>query len=139
MVWHHALANYGSWEWWHQNVVGGRYLLRREGDHAASTYQQNESILARPEKAHPVVAGLDGQPIHLYDESYNGLWISDDIEVLLSTSISSSDGPLVWVGPYQAARVVVVQPGHGSSAYFNPGLRFIIRDAVRWVAEGPGL
>lgn len=134
VVWHHALANYGDWQWWYQDVVGGRYFLRREGDHPASTYHQDESIVARPEKAHPVVSGLGGHPMHLYDETYKGLWISDDVEVLLSTALSSSDGPLVWVGPYQAARVVVIQPGHSSSAYYNLGFRYIVRDAIRWVA-----
>ena len=92
--------------------------------------------MARPEKAHPVVSALGGHPIHLYDETYKGLWISDGVEVLLSTGLSSSDGPLVWVGPYRAARVVVVQPGHGSSAYYNLGFRYIVRDAIRWVAGG---
>ncbi len=134
VVWHHALANYGNWEWWYQEVVGGRYFLRSEDDHAASTYRQDESIMARPEKAHPVVSSLGGHPMHLYDETYKGLWISDEVEVLLRTTLSSSDGPLVWVGPYQAARVVVIQPGHGSGAYFNLGFRYIVRDAIHWVA-----
>ncbi len=134
VVWHHALANYGDWPWWYQEVVGGRYLLRGEGELPASTYRQDESMIARPEKAHPVVSSLGGHPMHLYDETYKGLWISPDVEVLLSTGLSTSDGPLVWVGPYQSARVVVVQPGHGSSAYFNLGFRYILRDAVRWVA-----
>ncbi len=134
VVWHHALANYGDWPWWHTAVVGGRYFLRPEGDHAASTYQQDESMVARPTSAHPVVSSLGGHPMHLYDETYKGLWISPEVEVLLSTTLTSSDGPLVWVGPYQAARVVAIQPGHGSSAYFNLGFRYILRDAIRWVA-----
>lgn len=134
VVWHHALANYGDWPWWHQDVVGGRYFFRSEGDHPASTYSQDESIVASPVKPHPVVSSLGGHPMHLYDETYKGLWISDKADVLLRTSQSSSDGPLVWVGPYEAARVVVIQPGHGSGAYYNLGFRLIVRDAIHWVA-----
>ena len=136
VVLHHALASYGDWEWWHKEVVGGRYFLRPEGPHAASTYRQDESIVARPEKEHPVVASLGGHPMHLYDETYKGLWISPEVEVLLSTALSTSDGPLVWVGPYHEARVVAIQPGHGSGAFYNLGFRSILRDAVHWVGAG---
>ena len=137
VVLHHALANYGEWEWWYRDVVGGRYLLRPEGDHVASTYRQDESIIASPTATHPVVSSLGGHPMHMYDETYKNLWISPDVEVLLRTSLSSSDGPLVWVGPYRASRVIAIQPGHGSGAFYNLGFRLIVRDAVRWVAESP--
>ncbi len=137
VVWHHALANYGDWEWWYKEVVGGRYFLRPEGEHPASTYRQDESIIARPVVEHPVVSSLGGHPMHLYDEAYKGLWISEEVEVLLNTGLSSSDGPLVWVGPYDKARVVVIQPGHGSGAFYNLGFRYIVRDAVNWVAGRP--
>lgn len=134
VVWHHALANYGDWPWWYERVVGGRYVLRQEDDHPASNYQQDQSMMARPTQEHPVVAALDGNPLHIYDETYKGLWLSDDIEVLLSTAVTSSDGPLVWLGPHESRRVVVIQPGHGSSAYFNLGFRLIVNDAIHWVS-----
>lgn len=136
VVLHHALANYGDWTWWHQDVVGGRYLLSPDGPLPASTYLQDQSIIATVTKEHPVVASLGGHPMHIYDETYKHLWISPRVEVLLRTGLTSSDGPLVWIGPYMKARVVAIQPGHGGSAYFNLGFRLIVRDAIRWVAGG---
>ena len=134
VVWHHALANYSDWSWWHENVVGARYLMSAEAGHAASTYRQDESYVATPQKVHPVVAALDGHPIHFYGETYRGVWFSDSIDVLLRTGQTGSDGPLIWVGPYESARVIGIQPGHGSSEYYNHGFRWLVRDAIHWVA-----
>ncbi len=136
VVWHHALASYGDWPWWYEKVVGARYLLQPEGDLPASTYMQNESIVASVvDKKHPVMAGLEGHPMHIYGETYQRLWFADDIKVLLKTGLSSSDGPLVWLGPHTGERVVAIQPGHGSSEYYNLGFRHIMQDAIKWVAR----
>lgn len=134
VVLHHALASYGDWPWWHESVVGGRYLLRPEGVRAGSTYLQDQSYIASARADHPVVAGLAGIPLHVYGETYKGLWISPEVQVLLATTQTSSDGPLVWVGPYRAARVVVIQPGHGGSVFFNHGYLRILHDAIHWTA-----
>lgn len=135
VVLHHALANYGDWEWWSRDVVGGRYLLDADGDQAASTYLQDQSVIASPTRDHPVVASLGGLPMHFYGETYRGLWISEEAEVLLKTSLTTADGPLVWIGPHPASRVIAIQPGHGSSEFYNLGFRAIVTDAIRWVAQ----
>ncbi len=132
VIMHHALASYNTWEWWYKEVVGGRYLTAPDGDQPASTYRMGEEIIALPTKEHPITSRLGGFPIHLYDETYKGLWISPEVEVLLRTGLSTSDGPVVWVSPYEQSRVVVIQPGHASGAHLNLGFRFVLRDAIWW-------
>ena len=135
VVLHHALANYGDWEWWYKEVVGGRYLMQPDGDLPASTYRQGEEIVARPTKEHPVTARLGGFAFHMYDETYKGLWISPEVDVLLRTGVSTSDGPLVWVGPYDKSRVIAIQPGHSSGAHLNLAFRVILEDAILWAGQ----
>ena len=133
VVLHHALASYYTWEWWYKEVVGGRYLLAPDGDQPASTYRQGEEIMAAPTREHPIVSSLESFPFHLYDETSKDLWISPEVDVLLRTGLSTSDGPLLWVSPYEKSRVVAFQPGHSSGAHMNVGFRNVLRDAVLWV------
>ena len=135
VILHHALASYNSWEWWYKEVVGGRYLLAADGDQRASTYRQGEAIMAIPAKEHPITKVLEGVPFHMYDETYKDLWISPDVQVLLRTGLSTSDGPLLWVSPYDKARVVVFQPGHSSGAHLNLGFRTVLREAILWTGN----
>lgn len=134
VVLHHALASYGDWPWWWREVTGGRYVLSPEEGLAASRYSPNESIIAIPTGEHPITEPLGGQPIHLTDETYEGLWLSPEIEVLLRTGLSSSDGPLLWLGPHPGDRVVVFQSGHASSAHYNLGFRVLLRRSILWAS-----
>jgi len=68
----------------------------------------------------------------IYDETYGKLWFSKDIQVLLRTSHPTSDGPVVWVGPWKKSRVITVQPGHGSEAHHNENYRRLLRNAIAW-------
>lgn len=134
VVLHHALASYGDWPWWWKEVTGGRYVLSPEEGLPASRYSPGKSIIALPTGNHPITAALGGLPIHLYDETYQGLWLSSEVEILLRTGLASSDGPLMWIGPQLGSRVVVFQPGHASSVHWNLGFRTLLRRAVLWAA-----
>jgi hypothetical protein len=60
------------------------------------------------------------------------MWISPDVDMLLRTGVSMSDGPLLWLSPYEKSRVVAIQPGHSSGAHLNLGFRFILQDVILW-------
>ena len=77
-----------------------------------------------------ITSRLGRFPIHLYDETYKGLGISPEVDVLLRTGLSTSDGPVVWVSAYEQLRVVAIQPGHTSSAQLNLAFRFTLQDAI---------
>lgn len=153
LVLHHAIADYeSSWPWWYEEVVGGRYLLEPDAGKPASTYKHDEEMFIEPAnyrpseakagqqagiqaylRQHPIVRGV--APLHLWDETYEAMWISPDVTVLLETDNPTSDGPVAWVSPYEKSRVVYIQLGHGSESHLNPGYRDLVRNAIFWVAE----
>jgi type 1 glutamine amidotransferase len=81
---------------------------------------------------HPVNQRVTG--FRILDETYKGMWISPDVQVLLTTDHPTSDGPVAWIGPYEKARVVYIQLGHGREAHLNPAFRRLVRNAVLWTA-----
>jgi type 1 glutamine amidotransferase len=133
VVLHHAIADYNNWTWWYQDVVGGRYLLKKEGSVPASTYKHDVEVMAEPVGRHPITAGVG--PLHFVDESYKSMWISPSVQVILTTANAEWDGPLAWVSPYQKSRVVYIQLGHDEVAHRNPGYRTLIRNAILWTAS----
>ncbi|MFB3902401.1 MAG: ThuA domain-containing protein [Acidobacteriota bacterium] len=132
VVLHHAIADYGGWPWWYREVVGGRYLLEADGNLPASTYQHDQEVFAKVVSQHPVTEGVGD--LHLRDETYKGLWISPDVNVLMRTDNPTSDGPLVWISPYGKSRVVYIELGHGPETHQNAGYRRLVRNAIFWAA-----
>jgi len=132
VVLHHAIADYNAWPWWYRDVVGGKYLMKPEEGRPASTYRHDVELRARPVGDHPVTAGIGA--LHLWDETYKGMWISPSVKVLLETDHATSDGPVAWIGPYDKSRVVYIQLGHDRLAHIHPGYRALVYNALRWAA-----
>jgi len=132
VVLHHAIADFGSWPWWSEEVVGGKYLLQPEGGRPASTYKHDEDLYVRPVGSHPITRGIG--LLHFSDETYHGMWISPKVQVLLATSNPLSDGPVGWIGPYDQSRVVYIQLGHGRFAHENPDYQELVHRAILWTA-----
>jgi len=131
LVLHHAIASYQNWPWY-EKTVGGRYLLKPEGDKPASTYRHDEELAVLATTSHPITAGLGA--IHIWDETYKGMAISPDSKVLLKTNNPTSDGPVAWISSYPKSRVVYIQLGHDGLAFRHPSYREIVRRAILWVA-----
>jgi type 1 glutamine amidotransferase len=130
VVLHHAIADYQNWEWWYKEVVGGKYLLKPEGAKPGSTYLHDQENCVRPVMDHPITARSG--VMHLWDETYKGMWISPDVKVLLKTDAPSSDGPVAWISPYSKSRVVYIELGHGEGAHLYPAYHALVQDAIRW-------
>jgi type 1 glutamine amidotransferase len=113
-------------------VVGGKYLLKAEGATAASTFKHDEELFVRPAVSHLVIDSIG--PIHLWDETYKGMWISPKSQILLTTDNPTSDGPVAWISPYPNSRVVYIQLGHGSAAHRHPAYQALVRNAILWTA-----
>lgn len=126
VVLHHAILDFaGSWPWWYEEVVGGRYL-------PTSTYKHGEALTVTHAAPHPITKGL--APMHVVDETYKGMWISPKNTVLLKTDNPTSDGPMAWVSPYEKSRVVYIALGHGHESHEHPGYRQLVRNAILWSA-----
>jgi len=130
VVLHHAIADYNSWDWWVQEVVGGKYLLMDERGMPASTYLHDVELFVRPAARHAITSGIG--PMHITDETYKGMWISPDVEVILETDNETSDGPLAWISPYDKSRVVYIQLGHDRLAFLHPAYRQLVQQAILW-------
>ncbi len=130
IVLHHAIADYVNWEWWYRDVVGGKYLLEPDLGMPASTYRHDEELIVWPEGDHPVIRGVNR--MHIWDETYKGMWISPSNTVLLRTDNPTSDGPVAWVSPYDKSRVVVIQLGHDRHAFRHPMFRKLVHNAILW-------
>ena len=135
VVLHHAIADYPDWDWWSHEVVGGKYLLKPEGGLPASTYLHDQELFAEPVGQHPILTGINR--MHLWDETYKGMWISPQVNVILRTNNPTSDGPLAWVSPYQKSRVVYIELGHDHLAHRHPAYQKLVRNAIRWSGGRP--
>jgi len=131
VVLHHAIASNQKWEWWWREVVGGRYVLEGYGA-TPSQFKEGIEMVVEPVARHPVVTGIP--PMQIWDEAYKNMWLSPKIQVLLRTNHPAADGPMAWVGPYEKARVVYIQLGHGSEAHYHPHFRQLVHNAILWVA-----
>ncbi len=130
VVLHHAILDYGGWQWWYREVVGGKYLLQAEGDTPASTYKEGEDFFAVPVGTHPITNAIG--PMHIRDEAYKGMWISPANKILLKTDNQASDGPLAWISPYEKSHVVYIELGHDSATHRHPAYRALVRNSILW-------
>jgi type 1 glutamine amidotransferase len=133
---HHAIVDYTDWPWWYQQVTGGKFFIKADGDHAASRYHEGVDFIVTPvpgRQKHPVLAGVG--PLTLHDEVYSGMWHSPDIDVLMETNHPENDKPVVYIGPQSRARVLYIQAGHSAQTMDNPGFRRLMRNAVEWTAH----
>ena len=86
-----------------EEVVGGHYLLDREGDRPMSRARCGQELFVTPEGSHPITAGIG--PFHVWDEPYKDMWISPAIKPILTTDSPYSDHVIAWISPYPKSRV----------------------------------
>jgi type 1 glutamine amidotransferase len=133
---HHSIVDYTSWPWWYEEVIGGKYFEKPEGDHPASHFKDDVPLIVRPVRGmenHPIIRGL-GELVTV-DECYRGMWHSPRIRILMETSNEWNDRPVVYLGPRPGSRVVYIQLGHGPYTYRHPGYRKLVRNAILWAAD----
>jgi type 1 glutamine amidotransferase len=132
VVLHHALLDYPEWPWWSEEVVGGRYRLKREGEIPASTVKDGQQISVAPQGEHAITAGMG--PFQVVDETYKGMYFSPKVRPLLTTDNPNSDRFLAWIGPCATSRVVAIQLGHGPTIFGHPSYRALVHNAILWSA-----
>lgn len=121
VVLHHALLDYPDWAWWAEDVVGGRYRLKRDGQFPSSTVKNDQPMTITPAEGHPITAGLS--TFQVVDETYKGMFISPRVRPLLTTDNAHSDRIVAWVSPCSTSRVAAIQLGHGTSIFAHPSYR----------------
>lgn len=133
VILHHGLVDYSEFPWFWHEIMGARWLrVGGPGTPWKTTWKHGVEQLVYPVGEHPVTAGVG--PMRIWDETYKGMWFAPDIKVLMRTDEPTSDGPLVWLSPYNKARVVLIQLGHDHTAHLHPGYRRLVANAIRWSA-----
>lgn len=132
---HHALVDYCNWKWWYEEVMGGRWYQTEDQPPKWKTrWKHDVEQVVRPVAKHPVTEGVG--VMHLWDETYQGMWMSPGNQVLMRSDDSTSDGPVVWISPYRKSRVVAIQLGHDRSAHEHPGYQRLVKNAIVWAGTG---
>jgi type 1 glutamine amidotransferase len=117
-------------------VIGGKYFQQPAGEHPKSQYKEDLPMTVRRAatgSGHPVIRGV--VPLALEDEAYRGMWLSPRATVLMETDCPENDRAVVYVGPYEKARVIYIQMGHGESTMRHPGYRRLVHNALLWTAS----
>ena len=133
---HHAIVDYTNWPWWWQEVIGGKFFVKEQPGHPASAYKEGVEMVVTPTQlgaSHPVTRNV-GPLVVVDDEAYRGMWQSPKVQVLMETTFSLNDHPVVYLGPHPKARVVYIQLGHSDSTMHYPGYRKLVHNAILWSA-----
>jgi len=128
VILHHALFDYGDWEWYWKEVSGVRDDPNR--DHSQINYKHGVSLNIETVTPHPVLTGIHS--FHIVDETYRGMLFSPTNTVLLRTNDPTSDGPVAWISAYPKSRVVVIQLGHDETAHLDGNYQRLVRNAILW-------
>lgn len=132
VILHHSLADNWQWRWWYEEIVGGRFLMGQDGDSPKSLAKTPVLLDVRPVTQHPVLDGVG--PLNLNDEGYKGMYLSPKSKALMEVDNPANDRVVVWIGPWQKSRVVVIQLGHGPGAHLDPDYRRLVANAILWAA-----
>lgn len=138
VVLHHALANYPDWPLY-EEIIGGRYLLAErtlpDGTRIpGSTYRHDVEIrVENADPSHPITRGIDD--FDMVDEVYGGYLVAGGVHQILRTDHPESAKVIGWTRKHGKARVVVLQSGHGPTAYGHPAYRRLVSRSILWAAR----
>ena len=137
VVLHHSICAFDDWpEYW--NMIGGKYF------HKPTTFKGKQypecsyihdihfrvNITGRN---HPVTRGLSD--FDIFDETYKGYFVDDNVTPLLTTDEPSSNHVIGWAKTYGKSRIVVLQSGHDVPTFQNPSYRKLLLQAIEWVSK----
>ncbi|SHN18000.1 hypothetical protein SAMN04488057_109120 [Cyclobacterium lianum] len=130
---HHAIVSYQDWDFY-RDVLGGRYIENEDSTQMQSNYQHDVHYDARiADKDHPISLAIED--FEIFDEIYGQVFISPDVNVLISSSHSESMEHLMWsreVNP--KTRSVYLQPGHGPGIFADSRYRNLLKNSILWAA-----
>jgi type 1 glutamine amidotransferase len=131
---HHSICAFDNWPgYW--NIIGGKYfhnpVVFKGKQYPACSYIHDLHFLVTIAGDHPVTKGVGN--FEIFDETYKGYYVADDVTPLLTTSEPSSQPVIGWAKNYGKARIVVLQSGHDTPTFRNPSFRKLLLQAIEWV------
>jgi type 1 glutamine amidotransferase len=135
VVLHHSICAFDDWpEYW--NMIGGKYF-HKETTFNGKVYQPCSYIhdthfnVKIAGTKHPVTAGINDFPI--FDETYKGYYVAEDVTPLLLTDEPSSTPVIGWAKKYGKSKIVVLQSGHDVPTFENENFRKLLKQSIEWV------
>jgi type 1 glutamine amidotransferase len=135
VVLHHSICAYDDWPEY-INIIGGKYFHKPTTVNG-KLYQPCSYIhdlnfkvkIADPKN--PVTKGIID--FDIFDETYKGYYVSEDVTPILTTDEPSSTPVIGWRKKYGKARVVTIQSGHDVPTYENQNYRRLLTQSILWV------
>jgi type 1 glutamine amidotransferase len=135
VVLHHSICAYDDWPEY-INIIGGKYFHKPTTVNG-KLYQPCSYIhdlnfkvkIADPKN--PVTKGIID--FDIFDETYKGYYVSEDVTPILTTDEPSSTPVIGWTKKYGKARVVTIQSGHDVPTYENQNYRRLLTQSILWV------
>jgi len=134
---HHSICAFDDWpEYW--KIIGGKYFhkatMLNGKEYAPCSYIHDLHFNIKIYNTkHPVTRGVDDFPI--FDETYKGYYVAEDVTPLLTTDEPSSAPVIGWTKNYGKSRIVVLQSGHDVPTFENPNFRKLLKQAIKWVSN----
>lgn len=134
---HHSICAFDDWpEYW--DIIGGKYFhkptIYRGKEFPACSYIHDIHFNVRiKDKKHPVTKGIND--FEIYDETYKGYYVDEQVTQLLTTDEPTSTPVIGWATKYGKSKIVVFQSGHDVPTFQNQNFRQLLKQAVMWVAR----
>jgi type 1 glutamine amidotransferase len=134
---HHSICAYDDWtEYMH--IIGGKYFHKPTTvygkEYPASTYIHDLHFQVNiVDSKNPVTRGVSD--FEIFDETYNGFYVSPGVTPLLITNEPTSTPVIGWSKKYGKARIVTLQSGHDVATFENPSFRKLLKQAIEWVYD----
>jgi type 1 glutamine amidotransferase len=137
VVLHHSICAYDDWPEY-TKIIGGKYFhksMKINGvEYPPSTYIHDLHFKVKiVDQKNPVTKGLSD--FEIFDETYKGFYVSNDVTPLLTTDEPSSSPVIGWTKTYGRARVVTLQSGHDVPTFENHDFRKLLKQAIEWVYQ----
>ena len=139
VVLHHSICAFDDWpEYW--NMIGGKYFHKptsfkgKEYPECSYIHDIHFRVNISGNK-HPVTRGVSD--FDIFDETYKGYFVDDNVTPLLTTDEPSSNHVIGWTKSYGKSRIVVLQSGHDVPTFQNPSYTRLLLQAIRWVYRKP--
>lgn len=134
---HHSICAFDDWEEY-RRIIGGKYFHKPAmlggKEFPASLYIHDLHFkVTVADRKHPVTKGIND--FEVFDETYKGYWVDPGVKVLLTTDEPSSTPVIGWAKTYGKAKIVVLQPGHGTPTFQQREYRQILKQALEWVIK----
>jgi type 1 glutamine amidotransferase len=135
VVLHHSICAYDDWPEY-VNITGGKYFHKpttiKGKEYPACSYIHDLHFTVKIiNPADPVTKGLTD--FDIFDETYKGFYVDENVTPLLSTDEPSSTPVIGWSKMYGKARIVTLQSGHDVATFENPNFRKLLRQSIEWV------